>query len=344
MENDSIKVAITVDTEEDNQWGSSKTKTTENINYLPRFQKLCERYKLKPTYLCTYGAVKSKEFPKIINPILERGKCEIGSHLHAWSNPPFDSVFSDKLSTPYYAHELPISMFQKKMEILTDLIYDKTSAKPKSYRAGRWGFDVTHIPVLLDLGYFVDCSVTPLVSWQDKKGLKEGGPNYKDAPIEPYYLDTGNINLKADSGLLEIPVTILYTNYFVRKSKYLQEFVELRKHKLVGRVIRKVLNAEPQWFRPFPHMDKYSIIKVCDTAIKLNLPVLEMMFHSSELMPGGSPYNKTTNSIDELYDKLESVFKYVVENRGGIGVTLLDIASDYPVKQGDYKSTQEFIE
>ena len=335
MENDAIRIAITIDTEEDNQWGSSKIKTTENINYLPRFQNLCERYDLKPTYLCTYGVVNSKEFPKVINPILERGSCEIGSHLHAWSNPPFDSIFSDKLSTHYYPHELSISMFQKKMEILTDLILDKTSVNPKSYRAGRWGFDVTHISVLLDLGYVVDCSVTPLVSWQNKMGLKEGGPNYKNAPLDPYYLNPDNINVKANSGLLEVPVTILYTNYILRKSKYLQEFIELQKHKLVGRIIRKVFNAEPQWFRPFPYMDKNRLIDVCDTAIEFNLPVLIMMFHSSELMPGGSPYNKTAKAVDELYDKLESVFKYVVENRGGIGITLTGLASIYHGKQGD---------
>jgi hypothetical protein len=36
-----------------------------------------------------------------------------------------------------------------------------------------------------------------------------------------------------------------------------------------------------------------------------------MTFHSSELMPGGSPYNKTPESIEDLYERLEGFFTYL---------------------------------
>ena len=35
---------ITIDTESDNQWDSSKNQTTENARFIPRFQELCEKY------------------------------------------------------------------------------------------------------------------------------------------------------------------------------------------------------------------------------------------------------------------------------------------------------------
>src|SRR5512144_2975448 len=42
---------ITIDTEGDNLWSRPREITTGNARYLPRFQALCEKYGLKPTYL-----------------------------------------------------------------------------------------------------------------------------------------------------------------------------------------------------------------------------------------------------------------------------------------------------
>ena len=47
---------ITVDTEGDDLWSwkPGKEITTENTNYIPRFQELCEKYGFKPVYLTNY--------------------------------------------------------------------------------------------------------------------------------------------------------------------------------------------------------------------------------------------------------------------------------------------------
>jgi hypothetical protein len=45
---------ITVDTEGDNLWARPRELTTHNAAWLPRFQALCERYGLKPTYLTAW--------------------------------------------------------------------------------------------------------------------------------------------------------------------------------------------------------------------------------------------------------------------------------------------------
>ena len=43
-------------------------------------------------------------------------------------------------------------------------------------------------------------------------------------------------------------------------------------------------------------------------AIKIKLPYIVMMFHSSELMPGCSVYRPDKDSIEKLYDLLERFF------------------------------------
>ena len=53
---------ITIDTEGDNAWAKPREVTTRNAAYLPRFQSLCERYGLQPTYLTNYEMAVSPEY------------------------------------------------------------------------------------------------------------------------------------------------------------------------------------------------------------------------------------------------------------------------------------------
>ena len=48
---------ISVDTEGDNQWDPSKEVSTQNVEYIPRFQELCEKYGYKPVWLSNYEMV-----------------------------------------------------------------------------------------------------------------------------------------------------------------------------------------------------------------------------------------------------------------------------------------------
>ena len=70
------------------------------------------------------------------------------------------------------------------------------------------------------------------------------------------------------------------------------------------------------------------LITVADTAHRLGRPVLEMMFHSSELLPGCSPYNLTPASVDLLFDRLTRLFEHLT-SRGVGGVMLTDFAREH---------------
>jgi hypothetical protein len=174
-----MDVIVTIDTEADNQWNYNEVVTTENLNYVPRFQRLCERYDLRPTYLCAFEVVESSHFESVLRPYQERGAAEIGAHLHPWTNPPFGPAAGagiDKDTYPAYPSELTLEDFSAKLTVLTDRIAVRAGRAPTSYRAGRWGFTAAHVPVLVGLGYMVDCSVTPHVSWAHTPGRRGGGP------------------------------------------------------------------------------------------------------------------------------------------------------------------------
>ena len=185
-----------------------------------------------------------------------------------------------------------------------------------------------HIPVLLDLGYKVDCSVTPYVTWINHLGVNHGGPDFTVAPVEPYFLDSEDVCRPGNSALLEVPVTILCKNPVASKVTHLRRaFGRYRRFRL-GRAMNAAFGLTAVWFRPYPHMTADRLISICRLAESRGLPVVEMLFHSSELMPGCSPYNPDEDAIERLYSTFISVFDYLAES-GAAGATLSEFAARY---------------
>ena len=56
------------------------------------------------------------------------------------------------------------------------------------------------------------------------------------------------------------------------------------------------------------------------------------MIHSSELMPGGSPYAKTESAVEETYRRLERVFQYL-KNQEILGTTAKTYAAEFGEKR-----------
>lgn len=324
-----MQLIITVDTEADNQWKADKRKniSLENIKEIPRFQRLCEKYGYKPTYLIAYEITESEMAVAILKECAKNNKAEIGAHLHPWTNPPFYE--GENRSENVYPSELTDSEFQEKLCELTKKITSVFGSSPTSFRSGRWGFDARMSDYLIKLGYLVDCSVTPKINWKNVSGKKggPGGPDFRKAPTVPYYLSFDNVCFEDQDGLLEIPMTILCTG-LVRseKSHILKYFLGMNQSvykKIVNKTIFKI-----EWCRIFPAKGFEVLKKVHKSAVKNSLPVLEFMIHSSELFPGGSPYTKSVKAVENVYENLEKFFKYL--NAMNVnGITLSEYAKNY---------------
>ena len=87
-----------------------------------------------------------------------RGACEVGSHLHPWSTPPFADRPGLRSNDPVHAFpcQLPDELLHEKLVTLTEQVTAAFGAPPTSYRAGRFGFDARSAAVLAALGYEVD--------------------------------------------------------------------------------------------------------------------------------------------------------------------------------------------
>ena len=322
-----MKLILTVDTEADSQWDTGAKLTTANLDYVPRFQELCEQFEFPPTYLCTHEVITSPVFDRTLAKPTRSGYAEVGTHLHPWSTPPFDSTWDDAERAHPYPSELPTELLQSKLQTLTETLGDRLGEAPTSYRAGRWGFSTTQVSLLESLGYLVDCSVTPFVSWARHRGLQMGGPDFTNAPIFPYSLSKHDMCCAGSSGLLEVPVTIVHANQMMRRSALLRRWFR-HYASWSARAGDRFFRLAPQWFRPFPHMSAERLIAVYETASALGMPAVEMMLHSSELMPGGSPDNPTPAAVNNLFHQLKRTFSHLTD-RGVEGVTLTAFAQSY---------------
>src|SRR5438874_10631060 len=105
---------ITIDTEGDNLWAKPRTVTTQNAQYLPRFQALCEEYALRPTYLTNWEMANCETFREFGKDVLARDAAEIGMHLHAWNSPPIIPLTADDDAHAPYLIDYPEDQIRQK--------------------------------------------------------------------------------------------------------------------------------------------------------------------------------------------------------------------------------------
>lgn len=302
---------ITVDNEEDDQWGKTGN-STENAKYLARFQKLCEKYGFKPVYLTTYHMANNPVFEEMATKAVLEGNCEVGMHLHAWCTPPnykLASVNSEKS----YLIEYPNDVMEQKIKELHELLSSKYG-EIITHRAGRWATNDTYFEILKKYGYKCDCSVTPGVSWSSNLGETGiGGTDYLNC--------SGDVNEIYD-GIIEVPMTIKRIRYFdINAVKSPMSFLRECSH---------LIRGKQTWMRPSissTHQLKTLVKKMK----RSNSKYIMFMIHSSELMPGGSPYYKNEASIEALYKQLDELFELI--SRTYNGITLKEFIRKGVIKQ-----------
>lgn len=292
------KIIITVDTEEDNQWDTTNEQTTNNAYYLQRFQDLCNLFDFKPVYLVTYNMANNPIFEKMVKHELDLERCEIGMHLHAWSTPPTHEIDYSENERPYLI-EYPNDVMERKFYALDNLLRRKYG-NIVSHRSGRWAMNDYYYELLKKYGYKCDCSVTPGLNWEKCLGATGiGGNDYSKNNEDPTIIN----------GIFEVPVTIKKIRCF--------DFNNINGIKTFAKELYYCLFGRITWFRP-SIASKKQMCYLADKVFESDSDYLMFMIHSSELMPGGSPYYMDSISIDNLYSDLREVFEYVYEKYEGV--------------------------
>jgi hypothetical protein len=126
-----------------------------------------------------------------------------------------------------------------------------------------------------------------------------------EAPLTPYFLSFDSATSPGSSNVLEIPVSAALNR---RLPQTLQHaYARAPRPYTTKRVLRAVGLLRMRWLRP-SYSSLRDMIALARDLHDAGEPVLNVLFHSSEAIVGGSPYNRTQAELDAFFDRLERFF------------------------------------
>lgn len=279
-----------------------------------RLQPLLENYDIRPTYLLSPEVINNKASAEYFAELESR--CELGTHLHG------EFVVPNLQEKPQWTNDFQADyeaeVEYQKLKNLTELFRSVFGYNPKSFRAGRFGLGSNTWRFLSDLGYKADSSLFPYNIIKTEKYVH----NFYNASVKPFYPDLKDwksARKEKTSQLLHVPMTVhnwlfqrLPSNIALKFSDQYVSRIILRK--IFGRNREKTFSL-----RPGSTSSGIDIIRmVIDNHAKIHLAdepiVFNMMFHSNELIAGGSPYAQNEDDINQILNQIRWAIEYVYEN------------------------------
>ncbi|MGD0552343.1 MAG: hypothetical protein ABSB25_06795 [Sedimentisphaerales bacterium] len=282
---------ITIDTEPDCDvhWKRSRPLTFESVTFgIPSILRpIWDKFGIRPVYFVSPEVVENDQCCRTLKDEMGRG-AEMGTHLHSEYIEPqrkyedISGTASDEF--PCFAYDAEIE--SAKIKNLTELIEKKLGVRPVSYRAARYGADLDTIKALEKLGYKVDSSVTPDTDWRSY-----GGPDHSRSPKQPYFISRTDYYSAGDSKILEVPITVSGKRLPFLPGMWMFY----------------------RWLRP-THMTAFEMKSlISEFARSYPSPVLNLMFHSMEVLPGKTPFVRTKLGQKMYLCRLNSILRYMTK-------------------------------
>jgi glycosyltransferase involved in cell wall biosynthesis len=306
-------LVTTVDAEEDFDWSQPFSRSAKDVSSMSAqhlAHKIFDRYGVVPTYLIDYPVASQ---PRGYQPLLDyfrSGKCIVGTQLHPWVSPPFAEEVSVSNS---FAGNLPRDLEFEKLRILTEAIEQAFGVRPRIYRAGRYGIGVNTGEALRRLGYLIDTSVVPQRSF-----AHENGPDFFGYPPDPWWID-------AERTMLEIPITSAVIGPLWRTpglSPWLFDPTKGRRMLPAALSRTGLLNRIKLTPEGVTEREAKALIR---ELVARGTRVLTLSYHSPSLVPGFTPYVRTSADLDRFLGWLESIYGYFFGELGGIAATPLEV-------------------
>ena len=304
-----VRYLLTVDTEEEFDWHKPLAREGYGLDHvarLTRFQQFCEGMGVVPIYLVDWPIATSALAGEILREPIAAGRAEVGVQLHPWVNPPFTEEVTQANS---FAGNLPYALEADKFARLRDQIEKQFGAAPLIYRAGRYGLGPRTAEILQANGIAIDTSVRAKFDYS-----AHGGPDYRRHPLKPYWLDDAR-------SMLELPLTTTFWGLLREIGDAI--YPRLWRAPQARGVLSRLGLLERIPLTP-EGVGVEEAIRGIDMALDAELPVLMFSFHSPSLAPGHTPYVRSEDDLDQLYDWWRRIFAYC-ELRGAVPSSVADV-------------------
>ena len=264
-----LRVIVSLDVEEEGLFSGRYAATgcgVRNVGLLPQLAPLSDELGFPLTLFCAHTVFADADACRTLEIMRDRHGAEIAAHLHHWSTPPLSDAPSD--GPPVRTDRLPRDLLRQRLRTLLEAGERFNGAPLTSFRMGRWDLKKTVRPLLAEAGITLDSSVCPLRIFPD-------GADHFLAPADPYWVEGHGA-----ARLLEAPITQL--PLFPALPRFWRALAP-RGH-ADSFHFWGALSANPFWHGP----------RAMRWAARLHYArggrVLSLFWHSSELLPGGSPH------------------------------------------------------
>ena len=299
---DPVLVMTTVDTEEEWDWSGPypvERLSVANVAALERFQALCERHRMHPTYFTNHAVMVDPRGRETMQALAARPGVEVGMHIHPWNTPPVIQR-AGVTSRDTYLHNAPDEVIDAKLETAYGAL-ESAGLVPTSFRGGRYSSGGRIHDFLRRKRFVADCSVVPYTGWDE-----DGAPDYRHRDPMPVRLAPRS----GDEGpLWELPLSMGYTRRpFATWARIFEriEHTPLRHLRLIG--IAERLGLVRRVWLNFEIGDPWDWTPFLLLLQRMQVPCITLTVHSSSLHAGPGPYTRTADDERRIFEQIERVF------------------------------------
>lgn len=312
-----LRVVISLDVEEEGLFSgryAARGCGVRNVELLPKLAPLSDELGFPLTLFCAWTVFASAPACAALEVMRDRHGAEIGAHLHHWSTPPFEDGAAP--GEPVRTHLLPRGLLRRRLRTLLEAGRKFQSAPITSFRMGRWDLKAELRPLLACEGILVDSSVCPLRAFT-------GGPDHFLAPADPYWVEGA-----PGKPLLEAPITQVP---LVPGMERLWHRLARKKPDLLDRLhFFGALSANPFWH------GEAAMRLATWLHVRRGGKVLGLFWHSSEMLPGGSPQVPDEAAARAALEKIFRFCRWLRDHFTVEGVTLTALRAlgpDFPRRE-----------
>lgn len=284
------RYTIFVDTEEEFDWSAPFDRNARAVTAAAAIPAAARRFAdlgTTLTFLVDHPIATAAAAVTAITRAIDDSGAAVGTQLHPWVNPPFDESVSPRNS---FAGNLPRDLEAAKLAALTAAIAEAFGASPRIYRAGRYGLGPNSLALLAAQGYRIDSSMRGRYDYS-----RVGGPDYTAI---------GNEAFIAAAGIVELPLTTVYTGALRARGPELHP-ASVRVPPLAALMARAgLLRRVALTPEDMPLADALEAVRV---AIGEGLTLLNFSFHSPSLVPGHTPYVRDAADLARFWRWWEGV-------------------------------------
>lgn len=280
------RFAMFGDAEEEFDWNGPFRRdatATVTMRALPDANRRFLEAGLRPCWMADWPVVDNADSGAILRELVASGDCTVGTQLHPWVSPPFDEEVNRHNS---YTANLPRELQREKLFRLTDRIEAATGARPRVYRAGRYGIGQHTAALLSEFGYALDVSVRARFDYSS-----QDGPDFSRHPLWPW---------KVAQDLYELPLSTAYTGALGKWPGI------YRAESLRGSLARtKLLARVPLTPEGVPLADALEAI---EALLGGGHQLFSLSFHTPSLVPGHTPYVRDASDLATFWRWWDGVF------------------------------------